>query len=276
MKETIILFLKGIIIGTGKIIPGVSGGMLAMTLKVYDKGIDAISNYFKDVKSNTLFLAKVGLGILVSILLFSKIINFSLNNFYLPTMLLFIGLIIGGIPGIYDEVKDEKSLSNFNIMLIPIVFVLLFSIINKIFEVKIVSNASLTMLILMGILDAITMIIPGISGTAILMILGYYNMIIESFSSLTSLSLLSYNLSILIPFCIGLVIGVISLVKIINFILNKYRTKSYYAILGFSISSIFLLFSNTFNTSYSLGEIIVSIFLLTIGFFISRKFDKLN
>lgn len=276
MKETIILFLKGIIIGTGKIIPGVSGGMLAMTLKVYDKGIDAISNYFKDIKSNTLFLTKVGLGILVSILLFSKIINFSLNNFYLPTMLLFIGLIIGGIPSIYDEVKDKRSLSNFNIMLIPIVFVLLFSIINKMFEVKIVSNASLTMLILMGILDAITMIIPGISGTAILMILGYYNMIIESFSSLTNLSLLSYNLSILIPFCIGLVIGVISLAKIINFILNKYRTKSYYAILGFSISSIFLLFSNTFNTSYSLGKIIVSIFLLTIGFFISRKFDKLN
>ena len=93
MKENIRLIVKGLIIGLGKIIPGVSGGMLAISLGVYEKGLDALSHFFRNVKENTKFLCLLGLGILISVVLMSKLIKFSLDNYYLPTMLLFIGLI---------------------------------------------------------------------------------------------------------------------------------------------------------------------------------------
>ena len=276
MKEKIILILKGIIIGAGKIIPGVSGGMLAITLNVYDKGIKAISEFSKDIKSHLTFLLTLGIGIGISIVTLSKVIKYSLNNFYLPTMLLFIGLIIGGIPSMIKEAKQEKSLKNIIIMLIPFVIVFLLSMTSTIFSSTGTKEVSFIPLVLIGIVDAITMIIPGISGTAILMMLGYYDIVITSFSTLTDFSLLSFNLTILIPFGIGMVLGTIVLSKIINYLLEKYRISSYYAIIGFSVSSVLLLLGETLKTNYSIGEILISIGLLIIGYFVSIKLDKIN
>lgn len=276
MKEKLILVLKGIIIGAGKIIPGVSGGMLAITLNIYDKGIKAISEFFKDIKNNLTFLCTIGIGILISIISVSKVIKYTLDYYYLPTMLLFIGLIIGGIPSIIKEVKSEKSLKNIIIMLIPFVLVFILSITSTLFNSGVEKEVSFIPLILMGVVDAITMIIPGISGTAILMMFGYYDIVITSFSALTNFSLLSSNLKVLIPFGIGLLLGTIVLTKIINYFLEKHRISSYYAIIGFSLSSVLLLLAETLKNSYNIGEILVSLILLIIGYFISRKLDKIN
>lgn len=274
MKEKLILILKGIIIGAGKIIPGVSGGMLAITLNVYDRAIKSISNFFKNVKENFTFLFTLGIGILLSILSVSKLIEYTLDNYYLPTMLLFIGMIIGGIPSIVNEAKQEKSLKNIIIMLIPFILIFILSITSNIFNMGSVKGVKVIPMILIGIVDAITMIIPGISGTAILMMLGYYDIIISSFSSFTNLSLLSYNLSIIIPFGIGMIIGVITLSKIINYLLNKYRISCLYAIIGFSISSILLLLIETLKNNYYIGEVLISLVLLVVGYFISSRLDK--
>ncbi|MBE6144682.1 MAG: DUF368 domain-containing protein [Firmicutes bacterium] len=276
MKEKLILILKGIIIGAGKIIPGVSGGMLAITLNVYDRAIKSISNFFKNVKENFTFLFTLGIGILLSILSVSKLIEYTLDNYYLPTMLLFIGMIIGGIPSIVNEAKQEKSLKNIIIMLIPFILIFILSITSNIFNMGSVKGVKVIPMILIGIVDAITMIIPGISGTAILMMLGYYDIIISSFSSFTNLSLLSYNLSIIIPFGIGMIIGVITLSKIINYLLNKYRISCLYAIIGFSISSILLLLIETLKNNYYIGEVLISLVLLVVGYFISSRLDKVG
>lgn len=276
MKEKIILILKGMIIGAGKIIPGVSGGMLAITLNVYDKGIKAISEFFKDMKNHLTFLLTLGIGIVISIITLSKLIKYSLNNFYLPTMLLFIGLIIGGIPSVIKEAKQEKSLKNIIIMLIPFLLIFSVSMISTIFNNSVEKEVSFIPLVLIGVVDAITMIVPGISGTALLMMLGYYDMVITSFGNLTDFSLLGQNLQVLIPFGIGMVLGTIALSKIINYLLEKHRISSYYAIIGFSISSVLLLLGETLKSNYNIGEVIISMFLLIIGYFISRKLDKIN
>lgn len=276
MKEKIILILKGIIIGAGKIIPGVSGGMLAITLNVYDKGINSISNFFKDIRGNLTFILTVSIGIIISILSISKIIKYTLEHYYLPTMLLFIGMIIGGIPSIINEAKKEKSLKNIIIMLIPFIIIFLLSITCNVAYNNSDKNINFISLILIGIVDAITMIIPGISGTAILMMLGYYDIIITSFSTLTNLTILSSNMAIIIPFGIGLIFGVIVLSKIIDYFLNKYRISSYYAIIGFTISSVLLLLGQTLKSNYSLVEVIVSFVLLIIGYLISKGLDKIN
>lgn len=276
MKEKLILILKGIIIGAGKIIPGVSGGMLAITLNVYDKGIKAISDFFKDIKGNLTFLCTIGIGILISIISVSKVIKYSLDLYYLPTMLLFIGLIIGGIPSIIETAKQEKSLKNITIMIIPFILIFLLQFTNNTFNTSTSKEVSFIPLVLIGVVDAITMIIPGISGTAILMMLGYYDMVITSFSTLTDFSLISYNLSILIPFGIGMVLGTIVLTKIINYFLENHRISSYYAITGFALSSVLLLLTQTFKNNYTIFEVIISLILLVIGYIISRRIDKIN
>ena len=274
MIEGLKLISKGIIIGIGKIIPGVSGGMLAISLNIYDKSLQAISNFFKEPKNNFLFLTKLGIGIVLAILVFSKAITFSLNNYYLPTMLLFIGLILGGIPSIIKKVRTERCLKNYNIMFGAILVILIIAIFSSLFRTNKPLTMSFYIFIIMGIIEAITMIIPGISGTAILMMLGYYKVIIEAFGNLTDVSLFRNSMEIVVPFLIGLIVGIIVLSKIINYILKKETIKSYYAILGFVIGSIILLIKEVFIGVYSLTEIVISLGLLFIGFAISKRLDE--
>ena len=95
------LILKGIIIGIGKIIPGVSGSMLAISMGIYQKLIDSVNNIFKYPKENFKFLFKITIGVIISIVFFSNIILNSLNKYYIITMFFFIGLIIGG----FNDIK---------------------------------------------------------------------------------------------------------------------------------------------------------------------------
>ena len=98
-------FLKGFVIGIGKIIPGVSGAVLAIIMGVYDKTIYYICNFKSNVYEGSKYLASLGIGIIISIILFSKIISYCLSEYYVITMLFFIGLIIGGVPTIISKVK---------------------------------------------------------------------------------------------------------------------------------------------------------------------------
>lgn len=276
MKQKLILILKGLIIGAGKIIPGVSGGMLAIILNVYDKGIDAISNFFKDVKNNFTFLFTLAIGIIISILSISKIIKYTLTFYYLPTMLLFIGLILGGVPHIIAEAKKEKSLKNAFVLLLGFLLILGVSIFSNKGGNLSITEVKFVPMIFIGVVDAITMIIPGISGTAILMMLGYYDVVITSFSTVTDLSLLGTNLRIIIPFGIGLVLGTIILSKAINYLLNRYKISSYYAIIGFTFASILLLLGETLSNNYNIGELLISFLFLVIGYFVGNKLEMLD
>lgn len=276
MKQKLILILKGLIIGAGKIIPGVSGGMLAIILNVYDKGIDAISNFFKDVKNNFTFLFTLAIGIIISILSISKIIKYTLTFYYLPTMLLFIGLILGGVPHIIAEAKKEKSLKNVFVLLLGFLLILGVSIFSNKGGNLSITEVKFVPMIFIGVVDAITMIIPGISGTAILMMLGYYDVVITSFSTVTDFSLLGTNLRIIIPFGIGLVLGTIILSKAINYLLNRYKVSSYYAIIGFTFASILLLLGETLSSNYNVGELVISFLFLVIGYFVGNKLEMLD
>ena len=123
MKELIILGVKGFIMGIANIIPGVSGGTLAITLGIYEKLIGTISHFFKNIKENLKFVIPIGIGMVLSILVLSKVISFCLDKYALATILLFVGLILGGIPLIAKRVKSKISISNI------IIFVLTFSLV---------------------------------------------------------------------------------------------------------------------------------------------------
>ena len=262
--EYISLFMKGIIIGIGKIIPGVSGSMLAISLGVYEEIIDSISNIFKNFKENALFLINIGSGIVISIILISKLIIFLLNNWYFQMMMLFIGLIIGGIFSLFKVVKEKKSFKYITICFIPFLFFFLLSILETNIRINIKFNYINCFFI--GILETFTMIIPGISGTAIMMMLGIYD---EQLMIFSNWEYFSY----LIIFMIGVFIATILLSNIISKVLTKYRIGSYYLILGFSLSSILTLLKITLSIDFNITELLIGMSLLIIGTIISYRLE---
>ncbi len=111
-----LLIIKGFIVGLGKIIPGISGSMLAITLGIYEKIIDAITNFFSDIKRNSKLLINFSIGVFLAIIFFSKLILFFLNNYYYETMFLFLGLIMGTLLPFIKQVKINKK----NIILLDV------------------------------------------------------------------------------------------------------------------------------------------------------------
>lgn len=274
--QYIILLLKGFIIGVAKIIPGLSGAMLAISLGVYEKSLKAISSFFKDIKNNLKLLVPLGIGVVISIILASKIVVYFLDNYYLPTILLFVGLITGGIPILLKKVNFNKLRKiDYLVFILSFGFVFLLTLVGKqdIFVNYNNSIMGFILFFLVGVLDAVTMIIPGISGTAVMMIVGCYNLLLTALSSLTSLDQIMSNLHILIPFVSGLIVGVISLAKIMNYLLEKKEQATYSAIIGFALSSVLSLLISTFGGNYNIFEIIIGLILLVLGFIASKKME---
>lgn len=265
------LILKGIIIGIGKIIPGVSGSMLAITLGIYQKLIDSINNIFKYPKENFKFLFKIAIGVIISIVFFSKIIITSLNKYYLITMFFFIGLIIGG----FDDINKNIDKNSKYIAIISFILVMIFGLINIDNEVSIQNNfINSIYFIFIGFVDAITTVIPGISGTATLMMLGGYSTLIKTFSNIFDLYYIKDNLIVLIPFIIGFIFGIIITAKIVEYLFKNHKSKTYSSILGFSIATIALMFIKSFKTFYTIKDLIVAIIMLLIGIVLTKKINQ--
>lgn len=277
MKEQIKLALKGFIIGVANIIPGVSGGTLAITLGIYEKLIGIISHFFKNVKENIKFLLPIGIGAVLSILILSKVIAFSLENYPFPTTLLFIGLILGGLPMLFSKIKKGQKkgrLSNLLIFLITFSIVTIFGFMNTGNAMVNLSNVDIVgyiLLFLVGMIAAATMVIPGISGSFMLMLLGYYKPIVNTISDLASFKNILDNILILLPFGIGILVGIVLIAKLIELLLEKFPTKTYYGIIGFVISSIITIFLPLVNVSYTIPSVIVGIILLLLGGVIAYK-----
>lgn len=275
MKEKLLLVLKGFVLGIANIIPGVSGGTLAITLGIYEELIGIVSHFFSNIKKNILFIIPIGIGAVLSILLGSKIINYTLDHYKIATTLFFIGLIIGGIPLIYKKVKKEKKEAKHIItFLITFFFIIGLTFLKSGENTISLETINITMIItlfLVGGLAAATMIIPGISGSFVLMLLGFYEPITETIASLTDFSLLTHNIMILAPFGIGIGIGIILIAKIIEYLLKKHEELTYYAILGFIFSSIISLIMSFSGMTTNLIEIIIGAVLFIVGSIIGYK-----
>lgn len=264
------LLLKGIIIGIGKIIPGVSGSMLAISMGIYQKMIDSVNNFFKDIKNNFIFLLKIGIGVIISIVFFSNIILKCLNNYYIITIFFFIGLILGSFKDINKEIKYKNK----KVILIILIMTLLLGFININGEVNIKNSFfNFVYFIFVGFIDALTMVVPGISGTATLMMIGAYNKLMETFSNLLNFTLFDNNFIIMLPFVIGMIIGVVFAVKLINYLFKNYKDETYSAIIGFSISTIILMGIKCIKSKYTFLDLIIAFIMLFVGNFLSKKIN---
>ena len=275
MKDKIILVLKGMLIGVANIIPGVSGGTLMITLGLYEEVIDTISHFFKNFKKNLKFVIPLGIGMVLAILLLSKLISLCLDKYPFPTTFFFIGLILGGIPLLWRKTSAaKKKMSNWLVFLITFAIVFAFAFLKSgdfVVDLNSLTPVGYITLFIVGIISAATMVIPGISGSFVLMMLGYYEPIVNTIKDLTKFDLLGHNLLILIPFGIGIIVGIVLVAKLIEYLLRKYPVKTYYGVLGFVLASIVAIVKPIFSFTPTLIEVIISFILIVVGGLIAYK-----
>lgn len=268
--------LRGSAIGIANIIPGVSGGTLAVSMGIYDKIINSVTGLFRHFKKSVITLLPYGIGMILGLLGLSFIIEFLFARYPLPTVLLFIGLILGGVPALWQRIKGPK-IGAIGILIFVLFFVLLVML-------PIIAGEERTDLVLtpdvitiiklffVGVIASATMVIPGVSGSMILMSLGYYAPILSSITNFVR-AVLDFNISaalaecaLLVPFGIGVLVGIFAIAKLIEFLLARFQTYTYCAVLGLVAASPISIFTAFKMPAPSILILVISPIALIAGF----------
>ena len=276
MKKTLEylkFFLCGILFGTANVIPGVSGGTMLVVFGIFDRLTDSISG-IKKILQNFWFLFTFALGAGAGILLSAKVIKTLFDSFPIQTNMFFIGLILGGIPLIYKFGTSEKKVKP--LCAVPFVIamaaVIGLTVLDRMNVIDIAPDAvsgfdlviSLKLLICAAI-AAVTMIIPGISGSFVMMLLGVYQTVISALEE--------FNFYVLIPFAIGAVIGIILGAKLISLLIQKNKLMVYSALMGLVIGSVYAILPDGFGFNLQTGYGFVC---LLFGVLAAVLIEKLN
>ncbi|MBT2218333.1 DUF368 domain-containing protein [Virgibacillus dakarensis] len=230
---------RGMLMGASDVIPGVSGGTIAVLLGIYDRLIAAINGIFsKDWKKQLGFLIPLAIGVGAAILLLSRLIEWLFEHHAMPTQFFFLGLIIGILPYLFHQ-ADAKNTFRMNHFLLLIIGALLvgslaFLQAGEPSVIKDITTSTYVLLFFSGILASSAMILPGISGSFMLLVVGVYPTIIGAVSDL--------HFDILAVTGVGIVLGIVLMSKIINFFLRNYRIGTFALIIGLVIGSIAVVF----------------------------------
>lgn len=277
--KLVLEILRGMVIGLANIIPGVSGGTMMVSMGIYDTIICSVTHLFKQFKKSILTLLPYAVGMVVALVSLSFVITWAFDNYPLPTNTLFIGLILGGLPAIFKQVKGEK-IGVVGGVLFAAFFALI--IVLQLIQSENVTVIHLSVLeivklLLLGALASATMVIPGVSGSMILKLLGYYEPVIGSIKGLTTAlvagqwSTVGYNIGILLPFAIGIVVGIFAIAKLIEVLLAHWKGWTYCAILGLVVASPVAILMSTSMTGVSFVLILVSLLTFALGYFVAYK-----
>ena len=277
--------LKGVVIGVANIIPGVSGGTMAVTMGIYDKMIGAINKIFKKFVESIKILIPIGLGMVLGIVLLSFIIEKMLADYPLQTNCVFIGLILGGFPIIVNRIKGKKitpvCIVAFIVFFALIIVMQLIGGEENVATIK-MSVIEVIKLFAVGIVASATMIIPGVSGSMMLMILGYYAPILESINDFIR-CLTKFDIAgmfdaakILFPFGIGVLVGIVLIAKLVEYLFNHFEKETFYGILGLLAASPIAILMNTGIDNVGVVTVIASLVCLVAGYGIARVLTKLD
>lgn len=277
--------IRGLFIGIANIIPGVSGGTMAVSMGIYDKIIGAVNNLKKDFKNSVKTLIPYGVGAVIGIVCLSFVLEYLLANYEFPTITLFIGLILGGLPPILKRVENEKfkitHFISFTILLLTIIIPAIYSGSLGMKPIGGVNLLSIMILIVLGIIASGAMVIPGVSGSMILMMVGYYEYLNNAINNFVT-SLVKFdmagmisNIGILLPFGIGVFAGIFIMAKIIGFLLKRYPNATMWGIIGLIVASPFAILVGVSTASITGISIIVSLITFVVGYIVADKLSKM-
>ena len=276
--------LKGMVIGIANIIPGVSGGTMMVSMGIYDKLIHCVTHLFSEFKKSILYLLPIIVGMGIAIVASSFGLEWLFGHYPVQTNLLFIGLVLGGLPAIWKNVKGKKV--RIGHLIACILFFALVAGLAFVGE-KEGKAANLTFNFLnviklfgVGIIASATMVVPGVSGSMMLLLMGYYNPIISAINDFIR-SLVSFDIKgiltgcgVLVPFGIGIVAGIFAIAKLIEIIFEKFPLYAYWAIIGLIVASpVAILVMGTYPAINAVS-IITGLICLAAGFFISIRLGE--
>ena len=229
---------RGMLMGISDLIPGVSGGTIAFILGIYDRLLLSISGFFsRDWRRYLGFLMPLVIGIGITMLLFSRVIDYLLEHHYEPTQFFFIGLIIGVLPFIIRQAEVKKHFKAKHIGTVVLVAILMASMgfmkPNESVVITDLTVFSALGLFLSGWLGSMAMLLPGISGSFILLLLGVYSTVINALSTL--------NMPVILIVGAGVAVGFIVSSKAISYLLKAYPHMTFAVIMGLIIGSIFVI-----------------------------------
>ncbi|MBD3109229.1 DUF368 domain-containing protein [Bacillus sp. AGMB 02131] len=261
---------KGMLMGVSDLIPGVSGGTVAFILGIYDRLLASINGFFsREWKKHIGFLIPLAIGMGSAILLLSKLIDYLLENHYDPTQFFFLGLIIGVLPFIVKEadVKSQFTTKHYVILTIVAIFLASLAFVKPV-ETAVITSLSLKSgigLFFSGWMASMAMLLPGISGSFILLILGVYSSVIAAISS--------FNIPIIMVVGAGVALGFIVSSKVISYLLKNHHFMTYAVIIGLIVGSIFVVFP---GVPSSTGTMVASIATFAAGLGITLYFSRKN
>lgn len=284
--ETIKYVVFGILMGVANVIPGVSGGTIAIILNFYDRLMESITLNFKVIKRNLPFLIPLALGLAIGIVGLSKIMSYLLNNFTTQTYFGFIGIVLGSLPLILYKAKGPtKKIKPANwipfVIALGLMIYLAFMNGDKESAKALVRYTTLnfeSFIVCFGAMAiaTVTMIIPGISGSLILIIMGMYG-------TIYGFAIAEFNIPLLIPCGLGAVVGILGGAKVVRYLLSKYEQLTYMAILGLLLGSFVQLYMLSgivleINTTLIVSLVVAVITFTIIYWFSSQemKRDKLE
>lgn len=300
MGRILNLIIKGIFVGVANIIPGVSGGTIAVVLRIFDEMIEAVNNFYKDFRKYMGFLIPLFIGAGIGIVIFSKIIEYCLLRFSLPTNMFFVGLVVGSVPLIYGKASERKVKPVYFIAtVIAFIIVAAISLMKEPApaDARIVVNMGFTIkMFLGGVVASSAMVIPGISGSFVMVLMGMYNIVVSSISSFideigNAVSMISdgggfFNavktlftsdsFITLAAVGIGVIVGILLISKIIEILMKKAFSITYFSILGLIFGSIFAIFKDpiTYQSGVNVTAVIIAVVTFVVGFFIALLLGK--
>ena len=276
--------LKGMVIGIANVIPGVSGGTMMVAMGIYDKLIHCITHLFSELKKNVLFLAPIAAGMALAVVGSSFTIEKLFESFPFQTSLFFVGLVVGGLPAMWKNVKGKVIRPGHIItcvcFLALVVGMALFgdaegNAANLSFNI-----INMIKLFAVGVIAAATMVIPGVSGSMVLLLIGYYNPILSTINDFirAAVSLdfagIMNGVGILAPFGVGMVVGIFAIAKLIEIIFHKFPLYAYWGIIGLIVASPIAIMAVGSFPVITVMSVVVGIVALAVGFVIALKLGE--
>jgi len=238
-RQAAIQFLKrfgaGVVIGIGSIVPGVSGGVLAVTMGLYERILEAITHFFRAPRHNAIFLLPFGLGAGFGILAFSNALAWLMSNYGEQILFLFIGFVVGGIPSLLRKANSEGFKARLLLSFAAGLAVMLLFARMELLAPATQNGGTIDFVtgLICGFILAVGTIVPGLSTSFILMYMGTYESILNAISV--------FDIPVLMSVGIGFVLGTLMIIKAVSYLFECFHAHAYYAVLGLLVGSILLI-----------------------------------
>ncbi len=259
----------GFIIGVGSVLPGVSGGILAVGFGIYERLVTAVGNIRERLKPDFWFLLTIGGGLAFGAGITVLGLDYAFGNYTVMMMCLFLGLVAGQVPEVWNLARNDEGIKPLYVAMVVIglaVMAVLLPFENAAPGTDFYANDLTAAAVFMfcGLIMAMAKIVPGLSGTAILLAMGLFTVSIERVADM--------DLFVIASLGIGFVAGIFLFARMMSDVLERFPRETYYLIFGLTLGSIIvILFSAEIDT---LAEAAVGVAAAIVGILISLAFAK--